>query len=301
MASLLAASAKRRLPMFMSCYARLSSSTRYFERREGENLGKTRKIYAPHKDLERPADRPRGWILEPCISETKYNEPQIKVVSQLLNAKTSPREEKLQQDDTIPSPIPISGNGPEIKVVSQLLTAEASPTKEKLQQDDTIPSPIPISGNGPEIKVVSQLLTAEASPTKEKLQQDDTIPSPIPISGNGPEIKDVSQLLTAEASPIKEKLQQDDTIPSPEPISEMTHEPSNANQATGKKRKTVKKEVESVLINALERNNELLRAQLEDQKSSFQLAREEHKEQHERLVATLTKITGVLEKIADKL
>ncbi|XP_057767686.1 uncharacterized protein LOC130987968 isoform X3 [Salvia miltiorrhiza] len=288
MASLLAASAKRRLPMFMSCYARLSSSTRYFERREGENLGKTRKIYAPHKDLERPADRPRGlgWILEPCISETKYNEPQIKVVSQLLNAKTSPREEKLQQDDTIPSPIPIS---------------EASPTKEKLQQDDTIPSPIPISGNGPEIKVVSQLLTAEASPTKEKLQQDDTIPSPIPISGNGPEIKDVSQLLTAEASPIKEKLQQDDTIPSPEPISEMTHEPSNANQATGKKRKTVKKEVESVLINALERNNELLRAQLEDQKSSFQLAREEHKEQHERLVATLTKITGVLEKIADKL
>ncbi|XP_057767693.1 trihelix transcription factor ASR3-like [Salvia miltiorrhiza] len=115
-----------------------------------------------------------------------------------------------------------------------------------------------------------------------------------------------------EASPGKEKLQQDDTIPSPVPISEMKHQPSNANQATGKKnfwrdedgvkkRKRVNNEVDSILINALERNNELLRAQLEDQKSNFQLAREEHKEQHERLVAALTKITGALEKIADKL
>lgn len=103
----------------------------------------------------------------------------------------------------------------------------------------------------------------------------------------------------------------------------MKHQPfhqANPNQGAGKKNSWrdadfqagVKKRkqpssdrlnigVDNILIKALERNNELLSAQLEDQKSNFQLARQQHKEQHESLVAALTKITGALEKIADKL
>lgn len=60
-------------------------------------------------------------------------------------------------------------------------------------------------------------------------------------------------------------------------------------------------DVDNLLMKALERNNDLLSAQLEDQKLNFQLARELQKDQHDRLNAALTKITGALEKIADKL
>lgn len=77
-------------------------------------------------------------------------------------------------------------------------------------------------------------------------------------------------------------------------------------QEGGKKRKRPSSDplnigVDNIVIKALERNNELLSAQLEDHKSNSQLAREQHKEQHERLVEALTKITSALEKIADKL
>ncbi|XP_047943269.1 trihelix transcription factor ASR3-like [Salvia hispanica] len=126
-------------------------------------------------------------------------------------------------------------------------------------------------------------------------------------------------------SPGKENVQANDktyTIPSPVPISEMRYKPSYTNQGTGNKNKDfrreeefqegakkrkrsssdcVKTDVDSILIKALERNNELLSAQLEDQKSSFQLAREQNKEQHERIVEALTKINAALEKIANKL
>lgn len=59
-------------------------------------------------------------------------------------------------------------------------------------------------------------------------------------------------------------------------------------------------DIENLLMKALERHNDLLSAQLEDQKLNFQLAREQHKDQHDRLNAALTKITDALEKIADK-
>ncbi|KAH6761513.1 hypothetical protein C2S52_018946 [Perilla frutescens var. hirtella] len=130
---------------------------------------------------------------------------------------------------------------------------------------------------------------------------------------------------------LKEKFQTNGktkTIPSPVPISEMKYQPfhqANSNQGTGKKRgldsqfwresefqegerkrkqsssDRLNIDVGNLLIKALERNNDLLSAQLEDQKMHFQLAREQHKEQHDRINAALTKISGALEKIADKL
>lgn len=60
-------------------------------------------------------------------------------------------------------------------------------------------------------------------------------------------------------------------------------------------------DADSILIKALERKNELLSAQLQDQKLNSQLARDQHKDQHERLIAALNKINGALEKIAEKL
>ncbi|KAL6502670.1 hypothetical protein OROHE_024323 [Orobanche hederae] len=111
--ALAASAAKRRLPILMSVYSRVPSSTStcYFERRkreiekEGENLGKMKKIYGPPpEDLEihlshgGPRFRPGSVIPAPCISETKcYDEsaPQIKSVSQPLAADATDFSPKL--------------------------------------------------------------------------------------------------------------------------------------------------------------------------------------------------------------
>lgn len=60
-------------------------------------------------------------------------------------------------------------------------------------------------------------------------------------------------------------------------------------------------DVDDLLIKALERNTNLLNAQIEDQKLNCQFNREQQKDQHDSLIAALTKITDALEKIANKL
>ncbi|XP_057775558.1 uncharacterized protein LOC130994531 [Salvia miltiorrhiza] len=82
-ASAAAAAAKRRLPILTSFYARLRSSTCYFERRDEEKIYRDgEKIYgAPPEDLENEDIETcvfdfqsllRGRAIPaPCISETK--------------------------------------------------------------------------------------------------------------------------------------------------------------------------------------------------------------------------------------
>ncbi|KAL0429673.1 UNVERIFIED_CONTAM: Trihelix transcription factor A [Sesamum radiatum] len=130
-------------------------------------------------------------------------------------------------------------------------------------------------------------------------------------------------------SPQKEKVPKDgqtDSIPSPVPISEMKYQPFHqADPDQGKKRQEgphyrgasefqegLKRrrqssndhhnvDVEDLLIKAIERNTNLLNAQLEDQKLKCQLDREQQKEQHNSIITSLSKITDALEKIANKL
>ncbi|KAL0380294.1 UNVERIFIED_CONTAM: Trihelix transcription factor A [Sesamum angustifolium] len=130
-------------------------------------------------------------------------------------------------------------------------------------------------------------------------------------------------------SPQKEKVQKDgqtDSIPSPVPISEMKYQPFHqADPNQGKKRQEgphfrgasefqegLKRrrqpsidhhnvDVEDLLMKAIERNTNLLNAQLEDQKLKCQLDREQQKEQHNSIIASLSKITDALENIANKL
>lgn len=60
-------------------------------------------------------------------------------------------------------------------------------------------------------------------------------------------------------------------------------------------------DVEDLLIKALEKNTNLLNAQLENQKLKYQLDREQKKEQHDSLITALNKMTDALEKISNKL
>lgn len=60
-------------------------------------------------------------------------------------------------------------------------------------------------------------------------------------------------------------------------------------------------DVEDLLIKALERNTNLLNAQLEDQKLKYQLEREQQKDRYDSLITVLTKMSDALEKIANKL
>ncbi|KAK4410703.1 Trihelix transcription factor A [Sesamum angolense] len=115
-------------------------------------------------------------------------------------------------------------------------------------------------------------------------------------------------------SPQKEKVQKDgqtDSIPSPVPISEMKYQPFHqADPNQGKKRQEgphfrgasefqegLKRrrqssidhhnvDVEDLLMKAIERNTNLLNAQLEDQKLKCQLDREQQKEQHNSIIAS---------------
>ncbi|KAL6495009.1 hypothetical protein OROGR_030928 [Orobanche gracilis] len=59
--------------------------------------------------------------------------------------------------------------------------------------------------------------------------------------------------------------------------------------------------VDDSFIKALERNTDLMKAQLEERKMNRRLAREEKKEQHESLMTTLGKIADALEKITNRL
>ncbi|KAK4414073.1 Trihelix transcription factor A [Sesamum alatum] len=130
-------------------------------------------------------------------------------------------------------------------------------------------------------------------------------------------------------SPQNEKVQKDgqtDSIPFPVPISEMKYQPFHqADPNQGKKRQEgphfrrasefqegLKRrrqssndqynvDVEDLLIKAIERNTNLLHAQVEEQKLNCQLEREQQKEQHDSIIASLSKITDALEKIANKL
>ncbi|GFP89429.1 hypothetical protein PHJA_001086500 [Phtheirospermum japonicum] len=92
-----------------------------------------------------------------------------------------------------------------------------------------------------------------------------------------------------DANVGKEKVETDDKttseIPSPVPISEVKCRASH----------------QAYTNQALERNTNLLNAQLEEQKMNCRLDREQKKEQYDSLMAALSKITDALEKIANKL
>ncbi|KAK6153868.1 hypothetical protein DH2020_013507 [Rehmannia glutinosa] len=113
----------------------------------------------------------------------------------------------------------------------------------------------------------------------------------------------------------KEKVETDDEtnkIPSPVPISENKRQPGQRFSRGSEFQEGVKRrrqsssdcentDVDDLLIKVLERNTNLLNAQLEEQKSNRQLDREQQKDQHNSLMAALSKITDALEKIANKL
>ncbi|KAL3617627.1 hypothetical protein CASFOL_037948 [Castilleja foliolosa] len=125
----------------------------------------------------------------------------------------------------------------------------------------------------------------------------------------------------------KEKIETDDDktskIPSPVPISEVKYQAytnqdrkrqpgpdfrrgSEYQKEEVKRRKQSSSDrrnadVDDSFVKALERNMSLLNAQLEEQKVNSRLDREQKKEQHDSLMAVLTKITDALEKIANKM
>lgn len=61
------------------------------------------------------------------------------------------------------------------------------------------------------------------------------------------------------------------------------------------------KSMQNRLIEILERNGQLLAAQLEVQNSNLKLDREQRKDQGDNLVAVLSKLADAVAKIADKL
>ncbi|KAL2234510.1 UNVERIFIED_CONTAM: Trihelix transcription factor ASR3 [Sesamum indicum] len=163
------------------------------------------------------------------------------------------------------------------------------------------------------------------SPQKEKVQKDgqtDSIPSPVPISVNLRDILIFLHIVLYEFV--------GDTGTYCKMLLEMKYQPfyqADPNQGKaleGKKRQEgphfgasefqegLKRrrqssndchnvDVEDLLIKAIERNTNLLNAQLEDQKLKCQVEREQQKEQHNSIIASLSKITDALEKIANKL
>uniref|UniRef100_A0A803NDV7 Myb-like domain-containing protein n=1 Tax=Chenopodium quinoa TaxID=63459 RepID=A0A803NDV7_CHEQI len=92
-----------------------------------------------------------------------------------------------------------------------------------------------------------------------------------------------------------------------EPISESRPNFSNEDsQGKGKRQRLSTDECkancsEEQLLKVLEENNRLLNAQLESHNKNCQLEREQRKQNYNELMSTLSKLTDVLSKIAEKL
>ncbi|KAA8542052.1 hypothetical protein F0562_023204 [Nyssa sinensis] len=144
---------------------------------------------------------------------------------------------------------------------------------------------------------------------------------------------DFEQLAQEEIgkSPRKEMVPKNSptmTVPAPMPISDKQHQPfyqAYSNKGTTKekqpgsnfwrgsmsqegwKRRRLSSDgcrdtnLEDRLIKVLERNSDMLSAQLEAHNMNCQLDRDQHKDHNETLVAALSKITDALVRIADRL
>lgn len=87
----------------------------------------------------------------------------------------------------------------------------------------------------------------------------------------------------------------------PEAGSTSQEERKRKRTSTGEEKEEESKNMQNQLIEILERNGQLLAAQLEVQNSNLKLDREQRKDHGDSLVAVLNKLADAVAKIADKL